>query len=93
MNAKIASLEDQLGIVIVKEEMLVTYRQTMTVANQENVPAALAYLQSRLSDSGVTGKAYVNMTQGGTNSIVTEEMGRIKIGSELEKQLDPIFGK
>lgn len=89
----VPSIEVQLGITIIKEEMLVTYRQVMTVADQENVPAALAYLQAKLSDGGVTGKAYVNMTQGGTNSIVTEEVGRIPIGSDLEKQVDACFGR
>jgi len=85
-------IEAHLGIQIVKEEQIVTYRQTISLTKKEHVAAALAYLQDRLHASKVTGKVLcMNMNQGGITQVQTEQTGKIKIGSKLEKLTDEVF--
>src|ERR1700748_1221734 len=87
-------LEEALGIRIVREEQIITYRQTISLTKKECVGAALAYLQERLHAGKVTGKVLcTNMGQGGITSVVTEQTGKIPIGSELEKMTDSVFQK
>lgn len=87
-------LEQALGIKVIKEEQFITYRQTISLAKKEHVGAALAYLQERLHSGKVTGKVLTtNMSEGGINSVVTEQTGKIPIGSELERLTDEVFQK
>lgn len=88
----IPEIERELGIEIIKEEQFVTYRQVIRLIDKDKVGAALAYLQSRLHDGRVTGKVMlINMSQGGINQVQTEQTGKIRIGSELERLTDEAF--
>ena len=85
-------VEEALGIEITKREQFVTYRQTIALRKREHVGAALAYLQQRLHEGKVTGKVLcMNLNQGGICTVVTEQTGKIRIGSELEELTDEVF--
>lgn len=88
------ALEQELGIEIVKREQFVTYRQTVRLTKKDRADAALAYLQKRLHEGKVTGKVLMqNLNQGGISSVVTEQTGRVPLGSRLEKMTDEVFEK
>lgn len=88
------ALERELGIEVVKREQFVTYRQTVRLTKKEHAAAALAYLQQRLHEGKVTGKVLCqNMNQGGITSVVTEQTGRVPLGSELERLTDAVFAQ
>jgi hypothetical protein len=91
-NGAVPEIEKELGIEVVKREQYVTYRQTIALRKKERVPAALAYLQQRLHEGKVTGRVLcMNMNQGGICQVQTEQMGKIRIGSELEALTDAVF--
>ncbi len=92
-EVEIPAIEEELGIEIIKTEMFATFRQTIALKNKEKIPEAITYLQAKLTEGGATGKLYVNMTQGGTQNVTTEEIGRIPLGSELEEAVDAVFGR
>lgn len=92
LNDTVPAIEQELGIEVVKREQYVVYRQTVALRNRDKVGAALAYLQSRLHDGKVTGKVLcMNLNQGGISQVVTEQTGKIRIGSELEELTDEVF--
>jgi hypothetical protein len=92
VSETVPEIEKELGIVVVKAEQFVTYRQTIALTNKDKAGTALAYLQQRLHEGKVTGKVLLtNMGQGGINSVVTEQTGKIRIGSELERLTDEVF--
>lgn len=85
-------MEEALGIEVTKREQYVTFRQTITLKNRERAGAALAYLQQRLHEGKVTGKVLcINLNQGGICTVVTEQTGKIPLGSELETLTDEVF--
>lgn len=88
------ALEEELGIEVFKREQFVTYRQHVRLTKKDRVDAALAYLQQRLHEGKVTGKVLCqNLNQGGVTSIVTEQTGKVPLGSRLEKLTDEVFEK
>lgn len=88
----VPEIEKELGIEVVKAEQFVTYRQTLALRNREKAGAALAYLQQRLHEGKVTGKVMcMNLNQGGICTVVTEQTGKIRSGSELEEITDQVF--
>ncbi len=90
----VPTLEDELGIDVVKSEQFVTYRQTIALRKPECAGAALAYLQQRLHEGKVTGRVLcLNMNQGGICQIQTEQTGKIRAGSELEELTDEVFSQ
>jgi hypothetical protein len=92
VSESVPEIERELGIEVTREEQFVTYRQVITLKKRECVGAALAYLQSRLHEGKVTGKVLcMNLGQGGINSVVTEQTGKIRIGSDLERLTDEVF--
>ena len=88
----VPAIEQELGIEITKEEKVVVYRQTIALLNKEKSGEALAYLQSRLHEGKVTGKILLmNMNQGGICGVQTEEVAKIRKGSELDELTDEAF--
>jgi hypothetical protein len=91
--AEPTGIEEELGIVVVKEELTATYRQTVSLTKKDRAVEALAYLQSKLAESRKTAKLALSLNQGGMRSVVTEETTDVPIGGAVEKMLDVEFGK
>src|ERR1035437_4814694 len=85
------AIERELGIEVVKREKIVSYRQTVALRNKDRIPEAIAHIQSQIHRGKVTGKVNVNMNQGGVVNVLTEENGRVRIGSELDDLTDSAF--
>ena len=84
-------IEKDLGIEVVKSEKIVSYRETVALRKKERIPEAIAHIQSLIHGGKVTGKVNVNMNQGGVVSVLTEQTGRIRLGSELDEMTDEVF--
>ncbi len=84
-------IEKDLGIEVVKREKIVSYRETIALRNKSRIPEAVAYIQSQLHHGKVTGKANVNMNQGGVTQVLTEQNARIRLGSELDDLTDEVY--
>lgn len=84
-------IEKELGIEVIKREKIVSYRETISLRNKDRVPEAIAYIQSQLQHGKVTGKANVNMNQGGVTQVLTEQIGKVRLGSELDDLTDEVF--
>lgn len=85
------AIEKELGIEVVKREKIVSYRETIALKNKARIPEAIAYIQSQVCHGKVTGKVNVNMAQGGVGNVLTEQNGRVKLGSELDDLTDEVF--
>ena len=85
------AIEKELGIEVVKREKIVSYRETVALKNKDRIPEAIAYIQSQVHHGKVTGKVNVNMNQGGVTQVLTEQNGRVKLGSELDDLTDSVF--
>ena len=83
--------EIELGIEVVKREKVVSYRETVALRNKDRIPEAIAYIQSQIHRGKVTGKVNVNVNQGGVVNVLTEQNGRVKLGSELDDLTDDVF--
>lgn len=84
-------IEKELGIEVVKREKVVSYRETVALRNKARIPEAIAHIQSRIHHGKVTGKVNVNVNQGGVVNVLTEQNGRIRLGSELDDLTDAVF--
>lgn len=84
-------IEKELGIEVVKREKIVSYRETVALRNKARIPEAIAHIQSLIHRGKVTGKVNVNVNQGGVVNVLTEQNGRVKIGSELDDLTDEVF--
>ena len=84
-------IEKELGIEVIKREKIVSYRETVALRNKDRVPEAIAYIQSQIHHGKVTGKVNVNMNQGGVTQVLTEQNGRVRLGSELDDLTDEVF--
>ena len=84
-------IEKELGIEVVKREKIVSYRETVALRNKARIPEAIAYIQSQVHRGKVTGKVNVNMNQGGVTQVLTEQNGRVRLGSELDDLTDSVF--
>jgi hypothetical protein len=85
------SIEIELGIEVVKREKIVSYRETVALRNKARIPEAIAYIQSQINHGKVTGKVSVNMNQGGVSQVMTEQNGKVRLGSELDELTDSVF--
>lgn len=83
--------EQELGIDVVKTEMVVTFRQTITLTDKTKTAAAIAHIQSTLAAGKVTGRMYANMNQGGTMSVVTEEVSDIPPDCDAYRAIDEMI--
>ena len=84
-------IEKELGIEVVKREKIVSYRETVALRNKARIPEAIAHIQSMIHHGKVTGKVNVNVNQGGVVNVLTEQTGRVKLGSELDDLTDEVF--
>ena len=84
-------IEKELGIEVVKREKVVSYRETVALRNKDRIPEAIAYIQSQVHRGKVTGKVNVNMNQGGVTQVLTEQNGKVRLGSELDDLTDEVF--
>lgn len=84
-------IEKDLGIEVVKREKIVSYRETVALRNKDRIPEAIAHIQSMIHRGRVTGKVNVNVNQGGVVNVLTEQNGRVKLGSELDDLTDQVF--
>lgn len=84
-------IEKELGIEVVKREKIVSYRETVALRNKARIPEAIAHIQSLIHHGKVTGKVNVNVNQGGVVNVLTEQNGRIRLGSELDELTDEVF--
>ena len=84
-------IEKELGIEVVKREKIVSYRETIALRNKARVPEAIAYIQAQIHRGKVTGKVNVNVNQGGVANVLTEQNGKVKLGSELDDLTDEVF--
>ena len=84
-------IEKELGIEVIKREKIVSYRETVALRNKDRVPEAIAYIQSQIHHGKVTGKANVNMNQGDHSQVLTEQIGKVRLGSELDDLTDEVF--
>ena len=85
------TIEKELGIEVVKREKIVSYRETVALKNKDRIPEAIAYIQSQVHHGKVTGKVNVNMNQGGVTQVLTEQNGKVRLGSELDDMTDEVF--
>ena len=85
------AIEKELGIEVVKRDKIVSYRETVALRNKARIPEAVAYIQAQVHRGKVTGKVNVNMNQGGVTQVLTEQNGRVRLGSELDKFTDKVF--
>ena len=83
--------EIELGIEVVKREKTVCYREIVALRIKERIPEAIAYIQQQIHSGKVTGTVEVVMNQGGVRQVVTEQVGRVKIGSELDELTDEVY--
>lgn len=83
--------EIELGIEVIKREKIVSYRETVALKNKSRIPEAIAHIQELIRRGRVTGRVNVNMNQGGVTQVTTEQNGRIRLGSELDKTTDEIY--
>ena len=84
-------IEKDLGIEVVKREKIVSYRETVALRNKDRIPEAIAHIQSQIHRGRVTGKVNVNVNHGGVVNVLTEQNGRVKLGSELDDLTDQVF--
>ena len=84
-------IEKDLGIEVVKREKIVSYRETVALKNKARIREAIAYIQSQIHHGKVTGKVNVNVNQGGVVNVLTEQNGKVKLGSELDDLTDEVF--
>lgn len=84
-------IEIDLGIEVVKREKIVSYRETVALKNKARIPEAIAYIQSQIQRGKVSGKVNVNVSQGGVVNVLTEQSGRVRIGSELDELTDEVY--
>lgn len=84
-------IEKELGIEVVKREKVVSYRETIALRNKARIPDAIAHIQSLIHHGKVTGKVNVNVNQGGVVNVLTEQNGRVRLGSELDGLTDEVF--
>ena len=84
-------IEIDLGIEVVKREKIVCYRETIALRNKDRIPEAIAHIQSQLHTGKVTGKMNANINQGGVVNVLTEQNGRVRLGSELDELTDEVF--
>jgi hypothetical protein len=84
-------IEKELGIEVVKREKIVSYRETVALRNKARIPEAIAHIQAQIHRGKVTGKVNVNVNQGGVVNVLTEQTGRIKLGSELDDLTDEVY--
>jgi translation elongation factor EF-G len=84
-------IERELGIEVVKREKIVSYRETVALRNKDRIPEAIAHIQSQIHRGKVTGKVNVNVNQGGVVNVLTEQNGRVRLGSELDELTDEAF--
>ena len=85
------AIEKELGIEVVKREKIVSWRQTVALKNKDRIPEAIAHIQSQVRRGKVTGKVSVNMNQGGVVNVLTEENGKVRLGSELDELTDQVY--
>jgi hypothetical protein len=78
-------------IPVTKEEQFVTYRQVVTPEMRETIPEILTSLHSIFAADRMTGKITVNYMQGGVPNILTEQIARIRPGSEADELLEEEF--
>lgn len=83
--------EQELGIEVVKTEMIITFRQTITLTDKTKTSAAIAHIQGTLATGKVTGRMYANMNQGGTMSVVTEEVSDIPPDTDAYREIDAMI--
>ena len=84
-------IEKELGIEVVKSEKIVSYRETIALRNKDRIPEAIAHIQSMIHHGKVTGKVNVNVNQGGVVNVLTEQNGKVRLGSELDDLTDEVF--
>lgn len=84
-------IEKALGIEVVKREKFVCYRETVALRNKARIPEAIAHIQGQIHNGKVTGKVSVNVNQGGVVNVLTEQNGRVRLGSELDEITDEAF--
>lgn len=84
-------IEKELGIEVIKREKIVSYRETVALRNKDRVPEAIAHIQSQIRHGKVTGRVNVNMNQGGVTQVLTEQIGKVRLGSELDDLTDEVF--
>lgn len=84
-------IERELGIEVVKREKIVSYRETVALRNKARIPEAIAYIQSQIHKGKVSGKVNVNVSQGGVVNVLTEQNGRVRLGSELDELTDEVY--
>lgn len=83
--------EIELGIEVIKREKFVSYRETVALKNKEKIPEAIAYIQQQIHSGKVTGSVEVTMNQGGVRQVLTEQNGRVRLGSDLDELTDEVF--
>lgn len=91
VNDTRTAIEKELGIEVVKREKIVSYRETVALRNKDRIPEAIAYIQSQVHIGKVTGKVNVNVNQGGVVNVLTEQNGRVRLGSELDELTDEVY--
>lgn len=84
-------IEKELGIEVVKREKIVSYQEMIALRNKDRIPEAIAYIQQQIHNGKVTGKVNVNVNQGGVTQVITEQRGKVRLGSELDDLTDSVF--
>ena len=72
-------LEEELGIEIESTESISVFRTTIRLTKKDKIAEAVEYLRKRLFAGKATGKMYLNLSLGGTQSVVTEEIDQMEV--------------
>jgi hypothetical protein len=91
VNDTRTEIEKQLGIEVVKREKIVSYRETVALRNKERIPEAIAHIHSQIRTGRVSGTVNVNVSQGGVVNVLTEQIAKVRLGSELDEQTDEAY--
>ena len=84
-------IEKDLGIEVVRREKTVSYREVIALRNKARIPEAIAYIQSQIHTGKVSGSVNVNVSQGGVVNVLTQQNGRVRLGSELDELTDEVY--
>lgn len=78
---------------VTKTEQFATFRQVVTPVDQANVVDTFSTLLRLYREGKITGALVVNFNQGGVRNFVTDQLARIRSGSDADKAFEELFGK
>lgn len=78
---------------VVQADQTAVFRQVIQCSDKRAIPAILASLHELLAEEKFQGSIHVNYMHGGITNIVTEQVARIREGSDADRILEIEFGR